>query len=147
MTVVFAESGRPTEFLISTDTHEPRGIPWALRPGISLLTIVISGDDVPPCRVDVRVDATNDWRFLDMKTAVEYDREAKDRWAVAHPYSAERGLQAGGTGPFDDVREQKLREERDAESLRELQERAARTGTTAGTISFPPYTEDDPPRP
>jgi hypothetical protein len=142
MTVVFAESGRPNEFLISTDTHEPRGIPWALRQGISVIKVVVSADNVPPLPIELRVNASNDWRLLDMKSAEAWANETRAEWAEAHPISAELGLIAGGTGPYDEVREAKLREERESRELRELQERAARRGTGPGTISFPPYSEE-----
>lgn len=142
MTVVFAESGRPNEFLISTDTHEPRGIPWALNPGVSLLKVVVSADNVLPLSIELRVDATNDWRLLDMKSADAWANESNTQWAKAHPFSAELGLSAGGTGPFDDVREATLREERESRQLHELQERLSRRGAEPGTVSFPSYPEE-----
>jgi hypothetical protein len=101
MTVVFTESTRPTETLISTDSHEPRGIPWALNPGDSRLTIVVSADEVPPLELVLRVRSYGDWRTL---TMTEDDGAPFER----HPASLALGVQTGATGPYDRAREREL---------------------------------------
>jgi hypothetical protein len=77
-----------------------------------------------------------------MKSADAWANESNTQWAKAHPFSAELGLSAGGTGPFDDVREATLREERESRQLRELQEQLSRRGVEPGTVSFPSYPEE-----
>jgi hypothetical protein len=109
MTVVFAES-TSTEFFISTDTREPRGIPWALNPGVSIVEVVISADSAPNLELNLRVDATNTWNLLDMKLLEDYEAERASIWATEHPVSASLGLKAGGTAPYDDERERRLQE-------------------------------------
>jgi hypothetical protein len=135
MTVVFTESIRPGEFLISTDTHEPRGVPWALNPGVSLLQVIVSADAVPPVEIELRVDATNTWQLLDMKSVDAWERESEADWARKHPVSARLGLSAGGTAPYDDVREA------------ELASRVADPRTTGSTINYvQEHTPDQPNR-
>jgi hypothetical protein len=136
MTVVFTESPRPTEFMLSTDSHLPRGIPWALNPGVSLLKVVVSAEGVPPLDVHLRVDARNTWQLLDMNLveSATWEELQASEWAAKHPNSALLGLRAGGTGPFDDVREKEL--------ARQIA--AATTATTGGTINFESNSQEKP---
>jgi hypothetical protein len=94
MAVVFTESTRPSETLISTDSHAPRGIPYALNAGDTRLTVVISADGVPPLQQGLRVRSYGDWRTISMS---EDDGAPFER----HPVIGTPAVPGGSTLPYD----------------------------------------------
>jgi hypothetical protein len=121
--VVFTESVRPGEVMIQTDSHEAHGVPWEIAHGDSIITVVVLGDGIPSAEATLRVSADDDWTHLQADAI-----DAPPREPDPYPVSRYMGLHPGGTAPYDEAREQQLRQQLEG---------VPNPPTHGGTINYP----------